>query len=257
VRAREEQIFTNPDALAGIELREQEQLQLMTELSGYYAEQPFSRGMTPDLRYYLDNEMFGYGDAIALYAMLRHFRPRRFVEVGSGFTSALALDTNDLFLDGQLSCTFIEPYNERLRGLLRGSDSAKHVVVEQPVQSVDGAVFDSLESGDFLFIDSTHVSKIGSDVNTLFFDVLPRLPPGVIVHLHDIFYPFEYPKDWVYEGRAWNEAYMLRAFLMNNNSFRILLWNSYLGSKHRDRVGQLMPLWGEAPGASIWLERVG
>jgi hypothetical protein len=113
----------------------------------------------------------------------------------------------------------------------------------------------ALRSGDVLFVDSSHVAKIGSDVNSLFFDVLPNLAPGVVVHVHDIHYPFEYPKDWVFEGRAWNEAYLLRAFLTMNTDYEILLFNSYLSCFHIDEVAQLMPGWRINPGGSIWLRR--
>ena len=89
----------------------------------------------------------------------------------------------------------------------------RHRLVNVKLQDVDLKEFDKLKSGDVLFIDSTHVSKIGSDVNYLFFEILPRLHRGVYIHIHDIFYPFEYPKDWIDEGRAWNENYILRAFL--------------------------------------------
>ena len=93
-------------------------------------------------------------------------------------------------------------------------------------------LFRELHAGDVLFVDSTHVAKVGSDVNHIFFEILPILQPGVVVHFHDIMYPFEYEPKWIYTGVAWNEAYMLRAFLMFNPTFKILLFNSFLAHLH-------------------------
>src|SRR5262249_30901378 len=154
-------------------------------------------------RYYFRNEWFGYADALVLYGMIRYLRPRRVIEVGSGFSSAVMLDTNDLFCGGRVALTFVEPYPDRLFSLLRGSDRDKHTVIARPVQDVDLSLFQALSDNDILFVDSSHVSKVGSDVNHLIFQILPALADNVVVHFHDIFYPFEYPKDWVYEGRAW------------------------------------------------------
>lgn len=116
--------------------------------------------------------------------------------------------------------------------------------------------FLSLTAGDILLIDSTHVSKVDSDVNHILFDILPSLNPGVYVHFHDICYPFEYPKQWVYQGRAWNEAYILRAFLQYNTSFEIVIFNSFLGYFCLDLLQQYLPLCAKNPGISIWLKKV-
>jgi hypothetical protein len=177
------------------------------------------------------------------------------IEVGSGYSSCVTLDTNDLFFKGSIRCTFIEPHTDTLFSLLRPDEGERLDVVPTRLQDVDLNVFQELGPNDILFIDSTHVSKTGSDVNFLFFEVLPRLVPGVFVHFHDIFYPFEYPPDWVYEGRAWSEAYLLRAFLLYNNAYRVIVHNSYLAKEHRDELNTLMPLCMKNTGASIWLQR--
>jgi hypothetical protein len=165
------------------------------------------------------------------------------------------LDTSELFFDTGIRLTFIDPYPETLHSVLRETDRKSAEILSARVQNVVPDVFQALEANDILFIDSTHVSRTGSDVNFLFFDVLPRLNPGVYVHFHDIFYPFEYPQDWVYEGRAWNEAYLLRAFLTNNDSFSIVIWNDYLARFHRERLASLMPECMKNTGASIWIRR--
>jgi hypothetical protein len=100
------------------------------------------------------------------------------------------------------------------------------------------------------------VSKTGSDVNYLLLEVLPRLKTGVWIHFHDLFYPFEYPQDWVFGGRSWNEGYALRAFLQFNTSFRIEFMNTFLEHFHEARFAQRMPLCLRNPGGSLWLRRV-
>lgn len=257
VRQREDRIWGYEPSLPGIDLRADEQLALVEQFRRFYADQPFPEKPGPDTRYWFDNDWFGHGDAIVLHCMLRHLRPRRVIEVGSGFSSAVMLDTNERFLDNRMACTFVDPYPERLLSVLRDGDRERIEIVGQPVQDLDLERFRALEAGDVLFIDSSHVSKVGSDVNRLVFEVLPTLAPGVVVHVHDILYPFEYFKEWVYEGRAWNESYLLRAFLMFNDEFRILFFNSYLRHFHAERVSDALPVWKTNPGGSIWLRRQG
>lgn len=254
LRRREEQIFATPTSIPAIDLRADYQLSLVEELAIYYADQPFEQHRSAGLRYYFENDFFGYGDALVLQALLRHLRPARVIEVGSGFSSAVMLDTADRFLGDATQFTFIEPYAGRLDELLRGG-TTRAEIVRQPLQDVDPAIFGELQARDVLLIDPTHVAKAGSDVNRLVFEVLPTLRPGVFVHFHDILYPFEYPADWVKAGRSWNEAYLLRAFLLFNDAYRIVLWNSFLAAFHATSVATAMPLWGRNPGGSLWLER--
>lgn len=256
VRRDEHRLFGQwPRTLPGVDLREEAQLRLLGELRRYYAELPFAAERVPHLRYYFDNEMYSYSDAIFLYAMLRHLRPSRYMEVGSGFSSAVALDTNDLFLGARLRCTFIEPFPERLHSLLREGDQKCVDIIEGRLQDVPLEQFLTLEENDVLFIDSSHVAKAGSDVNRIFADILPVLRPGVHVHLHDVFYPFEYPREWVLEGRAWSEAYLLRAFLAFNGAFEVVLFNTFLEHFHQDLFVSDFPLCLKNKGGSIWLRR--
>jgi hypothetical protein len=187
--------------------------------------------------------------------MIRHLQPKRIIEVGSGYSSCVTLDTNELFLDNSVSCTFIEPYPQLLQSLLKEGDAEKINIVQQNLQDIGTNIFSELSEGDILFIDSTHVSKIHSDVNFIFSELLPCLKKGVYIHFHDIFYPFEYPKEWIYQGRAWNEVYLLRAFLQYNTNFEIQFFNSYLGHLHRDIFINDMPLCSKNPGTSIWLKK--
>src|SRR5690606_4967570 len=107
----------------------------------------------------------------------------------------LMLDCNDLEFSGKITFTFVEPFADRLKSLLREADQ-DHRIHESRCQDVPLEVFSALQDGDILFIDSSHVSKVGSDVNDQLFRILPALAPGVFVHFHDIFWPFEYPPEW-------------------------------------------------------------
>jgi hypothetical protein len=256
IRAREREVFDRTPDLAGIDLRSDAQLGLVDKLRQYAEEQPFGAGPQPGLRYHFENDYFGWGDGLVLFCMLRHLRPARLVEVGSGFSSALMLDTAERFLDDKPKLTFIEPFPDRLDRLLREGDRGRVEVLVQPVQEVDRAVFDRLEPGDVLFIDSSHVSKIGSDVNVLLLEVVPSLPAGVHVHVHDIVWPFEYTRKWTYEGRAWNEAYLLHALLVGNRRLRITFWSSYLRARHEEYMTAALPMWMRDSGTSMWLETV-
>ncbi len=239
----------------GIAMNVDQQLGLLAEFSRYYADLPFQDEKSEGLRYHFRNTYFSYGDAIVLYSMLRHFRPRRIVEVGSGFSSAVMLDTNELFFSSKIALTFVEPYPERLFSLMTDEDRRQHEVIVDVVQAVPDERFAALEANDILFIDSSHVAKVGSDVVHLLTNVLPHLNNGVIVHFHDVFWPFEYPEEWIRGGRAWNETYILKAFLQFNSKFRMLLFNSYLASHHRSAVARRLPLFPKEAGGSLWIQR--
>jgi predicted O-methyltransferase YrrM len=258
VRARQDELFAPRATVPGIDLRDEQQLALVQEFGTYYPEIPFRPTASPPLRYYLDNLFFGYGDGVMLYSMLRHHTPAHVVEIGSGYSSALMLDVNDRHLDGAATFTFVDPDTRRLDALLSPSDRRRHRVIQRKLQDVDDreALFDQLGPNDVLFIDSSHVSKTGSDVNYLLFEVLPSLAPGVIVHIHDVFASFEYPREWVLNGRAWNEAYLVRAFLIFNPSFEILIFNAHLKEFHRAEVADVLPLWEPRLAGSLWLRRI-
>lgn len=201
------------------------------------------------------NGYFGYGDALALHCMLRHLRPKRVIEIGSGWSSCVVLDTCERFLDWEPLLTLVEPFPERLHQLVRPTDPARFHLITDPVQRVPIEEFEALESGDICFIDSSHVSRVGSDVNHLFFEVLPALRPGVTVHVHDILYPFDYPVDWVERGFCWTEAYLLRAFLEFNDAVEVVLFNDLLHRRFADRMQREFPLWASEPGGSCWMRR--
>jgi Methyltransferase domain len=256
IKRDEARVFRDPcREIRGIDLREQEQLELLKVLSCYYADQPFTAQKTKENRYYFENPNYSYSDAIMLHCMLRHLRPNRIIEIGSGFSSCVIFDTWEQFLEGSMDLTFIEPYPDLLFSLLREEDKEQMRVLTYRLQDVDLDLFGRLEADDILFIDSTHVAKINSDVNQIFFEILPRLKSGVHIHIHDIFFPFEYPKEWIYNGRAWNESYMLRAFLQFNREFNIVLMNTFMEFYHEPFFKENMPLCLKNRGASIWIAK--
>jgi hypothetical protein len=265
VKRNAERVFSiTSRELAGIDLNEAGQLALFEQLASYYPDQPFSAEQQSGTRYYFENPAFSYFDAIVLHCMIRHARPQRIIEIGSGYSSCVFLDTNERFFGGSMACTFIEPYPELLSSLIGSQDRGGAAIVTGQLQDVDTRIFCELSANDILFIDSSHISKTDSDVNYLFFQILPHLATGVHVHFHDIFFPFEYPKEWVYQGRAWNEAYVLRAFLQYNAAFVVELFNAYLETFHKDRVERRMPLCSRysrhsmvpTSAQSIWLKRL-
>lgn len=256
-----------PDCIPAIDLNDDEQLALLDKFAGYYNEMPFTDGKNESMRYYFHNAYYSYMDGIFLYCMLRHLRPENVVEIGSGFSSSLILDTNELFLEKRTACVFIEPFPARLKSLIKPGEESAVKIYENPLQDIPLELFQRLKKDDILFIDSTHVSKYGSDVNYIFHEILPALAGGVYIHFHDIFYPFEYPRKWLLDGTAWNEQYMLRAFLEYNQKFRIVLFNTYLEKKYGGRLRKEFPLIYKNPGGfngsslfitggSIWIKKI-
>ena len=256
VRRKEALIYQVPRTMPGLDFREAQQLELFDALLQYYPEQPFPEKKSPDRRFWFENPAYSYSDAILLYCMMRFLKPENIIEVGSGFSSCAILDVNQIFFNDSISCTFIEPDPDLLRSLINETDDARINIVDKNLQDTNLELFSKLSANDILFIDSSHVSKIDSDVNFVFFKLLPSLKSGVYIHLHDIFYPFEYPLDWVYEGRAWNETYLLRAFLQYNNQFEVQLFNTYIDWFHKDMYFRKMPLVKKNTGGSIWLKKL-
>lgn len=207
----------------------------------------------------------GYGEVEAhfLHCLIRYFKPHRIIEVGSGVSTYFSLYSLEMNrqADGiPSSMICIEPYpTPKLRKLIA---QEKITAYERQVQDVDPSAFEQLEAGDILFVDSSHTSKVDSDVNFLYFDVLPKLHKGVIVHIHDI--PFPYltcpPGHPMFEkSLLWNEAAILKAFLMWNGAFEILLCQSYLHLKCQDSIKKVVGIYDSQKHfpSSLWMQKVG
>lgn len=185
--------------------------------------------------------------------MLAEFRPERVVEIGSGFSSRLLLDTSERFFRGETEITLIDPSPGTLDDL---SPTTRTRMLSCRVQDAPFELFDELGANDILFVDSSHVGKTGSDVNHYLFQILPRLKPAVIIHIHDIFSPFEYLAEWVLaDNRSWNEAYLVHAFLQYNSAFEIVYWNNYAFHFLGAELREAMPLCMENEGGSLWIRK--
>lgn len=206
--------------------------------------------------FYTRNSQFSWLDSRAFFVLMCDRPPRRLIEVGSGFSTLLAAEVNRNELGGRVEITCIEPYP---RAFLRAGIPGVSRLIERQVQDVPLVEFSLLEDGDILFIDSSHVAKTGSDVNFLYFEVLPRLKSGVRIHIHDIFMPNEYPREWVLgENRSWNEQYLLRALLMYSTAFQVEFSCSYAYARFPDLVSSALarPVGKGFGGGSIWLKRL-
>ena len=251
----EDQIWADieQDFILGINLNLENQLLLLKEFSKYYPEMPFKDEKSNNQRYCFNNGAYAYTDAIILYSFIRHFKPKRIIEIGSGHSSAAMLDIRETFVN-DINLTFIEPYPKRLYRLMKDTDRDYCTVLDTKVQKVEIEKFRELQKND-IFIDSSHVSKTGSDVNYEIFKILPSLNPGVIIHFHDVFYPFEYPKSWVAEGNNWNEGYLLRAFLSYNDQFEIVLFSHFIHQHHKAAFKE-MPLTYKNTGGNLWIRKI-
>jgi hypothetical protein len=241
--------------LPGIDLREEEQTALLRRLLPLYDDLRLEDD-APERRFRLDNEYFAGSDAVYCALLLRHLRPRRVVEVGCGHSSALVLDMDERFLGGATRILLIEPDARRLRSLVPAGELEGRLV-EGLVQDVPPGRFEELADGDVLLVDSSHVLKAGSDVQYLVDEVFPRLSTGVHVHIHDVFYPFEYPRSWLATGCSVNEAYAVRALLQSSRAFEIELFAGLIERFHGDWLARHMPatLSARFPTGGIWLRR--
>lgn len=245
IRSRADELWDGRSAVMGVDFGHAGQARILSEVFpkwiadfNYPLEPADAVDSEGRQGFFLANDQFSNIDARTLFVFLREYRPKRVIEVGSGFSSLLMADVRRRFLGASTVLQCVEPYP---RAFLR-DPSYGFELVESKVEEVPLAFFESLAAGDVLFIDSSHVSKTGSDVNYLVFEVIPRLPPGVLVHVHDIFLPVEYPFQWVVENnRSWNEQYLLQAYLMFNPKARVLFGTSYvhhfLANEARDALG--------------------
>lgn len=203
--------------------------------------------------FYWDNNFFPNFDAIIYYGLCRQLRPATILEVGSGFSTHVALRAAQQNGVTQVRC--IEPYPTPT---LQAIENRLAQLIVQPVQDVPMDTFRALRAGDILFVDTSHVSKLGNDLHHIVFHVLPALPDGVFVHFHDIFLPYEYPREWVVERNwFWNEQYLLLALLMYNEVFRVVFMNHHFLHTSPQVIAQSLGCLdlGTLQGASLWLRK--
>ena len=220
----------------------------------WIAATPFTPEPRPGARYFYAGGPYSYGDAITLRAMMGHYRPRRIVEIGSGLSTACMLDTAEELGLSEFSLTCVEPYPRRLRSLLRPGDEARLTLHERPVQGMPLDLFRGLEPNDILFIDSTHVLKTGSDVHYELFYILPALARGVVVHFHDCRFPLEYSDIQIFQKNySWNEAYGVRALLMDSTRYRVIFSGSLFAAEREALVRETCADFLRNPGSALWI----
>jgi hypothetical protein len=250
-------VWKRVSGLVGIDMNEEFQLKLLEEFQERYSKEfnslPLYQGSKTC--FYIYNNYFGAVDAEIYYCMIRHFKPRKIIEIGAGFSTLLAYEAINMNNRDGHECELIavDPYPTEA---LKRTQVARLIV--RPAQELDLSLFKSLKENDILFIDSTHVVKLGGDVVYLYLEVLPRLGKGVFIHMHDIFLPLEYPKDWVLkQQRFWNEQYLLQAFLVFNYSFEVIMACSYMNLKYPEKLEETFRSYrrNETFPGSFWIRR--
>jgi predicted O-methyltransferase YrrM len=249
--------------MIGIDMSDERQLRFLKEIFSKYREEYANFPKDKDQRdsdydFYFGNGAFEAVDAEVLYCMVRHFKPSRIIEIGSGFSTLLfikAIEANKSQEKKESSLIAVDPTPSKV---IKSGTPGFIKLIPQEVQELDLDFFQQLESGDILFIDSSHVVRIGGDVNYLYLDVLPRIKEGVIVHAHDIFLPSQYPERWVLsEHRFWTEQYLLQAFLTCNSAFEVLWGGSYMATNYPEELKATFPSYNEGitqPG-SFWMRK--
>lgn len=243
-------------SLPGIDWNIAGQLALLERLTLSTELQDIDRPATGPLEFSLDNKNFVAGDAEVWYQMVRYFKPRRIIEIGSGHSTLLALGATraNMAEEPAYTCshTCVEPYE------MPWLSTSGVKVVRERVETLGIEPFLELQHGDILFIDSSHIIRPDGDVLTEYLEILPRLNIGVIVHVHDIFSPRNYLKAWMEDKVLfWNEQYLLEAFLSHNTSWRVLASLNLLHHRHFEELANVAPyLQRESEPGSFYMQRV-
>jgi len=243
--------------LRGVDLNVSEQLSLLSEFHYNNELEKFPLTKTEKLEYYYSNGSYESGDSEYLYSMVRHFKPNRIIEIGSGNSTLMvrnAIDKNrqdDINYQCRHIC--IEPYE------MPWLETLGIELIRKKIEDLDPSFFQQLEANDVLFIDSSHVIRPQGDVLFEYLEVLPILKSGVIVHIHDIFTPKDYPTEWMFkEHRLWNEQYLLEAFLTFNLQYKIIGALNYLAHNYYEQLSNKCPIFSKQvdrePGA-FWIRK--
>ena len=254
IEKRAKQLSHPTSDATGIRLRASEQLCNLRTIARFVPKVDFPLHPSPSHYYYFLNQSFSFSDAIVYSCMIRHLRPKRVVEIGAGFSTAVAVDTIQAAqFDHACEIVAVDPFPRPLvQRLVR---DRQITLLSQPVQQAPSSLWQSLVANDILFVDSTHVMKAGSDLQTILFEILPLLAKGVYVHFHDVFWPWEYPTAWLRARNNWNELYVLRAFLQYNQVFVITIFLDYLWHEHSELLRTLIPKGQANPGGGLWLQK--
>jgi len=263
-RTLKDDLWSKHSELVGIGLNEKKQLELLSlfvsKFKNEYDRFPKNKTSSP-YEYYVNNGAFESVDGEILYCMIRHFKPRKIFEIGSGhstYLSAQAVLKNRKEDDGyNCELVAIEPYPTEI---LKIGFPGLRKLIPKKIQDIPLSEFEKLTENDIFFVDSSHVLKIGSDVQYEYLEILPRLNKGVIVQAHDIFLPTEYPREWVLKDYIfWTEQYLLQAFLAFNDSFEVLWAGSYMHLQHPDKLETAFSSYKREqrfPPGSFWMRKI-
>lgn len=258
LRALPQSAWSHASALGGVSLDLQAQMAFLeVTLAPFLGEFNPPRAPTGDPQeFFLCNGTYEAVDAHTLYAMIRFLRPRRVIELGSGRSTQLIVRARgrNAREGAPSSHSVVDPFPT---DLVRTLAESSIELAEMSATDVPLARFSELSAGDVLFVDTTHTVKLGGEVNYVVLEALPALAPGVVVHFHDVFLPWAYPRSWLADSRLfWAEQYLLQAFLAFNSSFEVLLAAQALWRTHPDRLARAIPALGSgvSPGA-FWLRR--
>jgi predicted O-methyltransferase YrrM len=260
-RTLRNELWSRQSELKGIDINEKSQLELLASFQRDFKNEydNFNSLQTGvPYEYYLNNDMYGSADAEILYCMVRYFKPKNIFEIGSGYSTCLSAKAALKNREEASPCNLvaIEPFpNEVLK---KGFPGLNRLIIKK-IEDVDLAEFEKLGENDILFIDSSHALRIGGDVQREYLEILPRLKKGVVVHIHDIFLPAEYPQDWILKNfRFWTEQYLLQAFLEFNDSFEILWAGHYFHLKYPEKLEEAFKSYNREKilPASFWIRRI-
>ncbi|MBT8234428.1 MAG: class I SAM-dependent methyltransferase [Bacteroidia bacterium] len=271
VPSKEQQSSSLKFDYADINMDFDAQFLTLQKIAKHYSKIPFKKEKQEGLQYYFQNKFFSFSDGVILWCLISEYKPKLIIEIGSGFSTACMLDT---IKANQLSSKLIsiDPSQHRSEKLIPTIENSFYEQINKRVSDLDMLIFNSLKENDILFIDTSHTSKKGSEIHYLLFKVFPILESGVIIHFHDVFRHFEYPQPWTDEGIYWNEQYLLRAFLQNNDDYEVLVFSDELEHRYESWYKGNMPLclnphekytigskrgeWiSEIRGQSLWLRK--
>ncbi len=255
-------IWDKISKMQGIKFDDKIFIENLEKLSKYAVECVWSEEKTHNEHaFYVNNYCFSYSCAAMLHSVIRQNKPKRIIEIGSGHSSKIIRDaiqknkTEGFFCEQYI---IIDPYSP----VVLESFDSNTILIKEPVETIDINLFKSLEKDDILFIDSSHVCKIGSDVNYEILEILPILQQGVFIHFHDIDLPYEYPKTYATKPNFrmfWTESYLLQAFLSFNSAFEVYLPMKYIHGKYQKLYQAFYPnvqnhaLWSSS---SFWITRI-
>jgi hypothetical protein len=260
-RALKDELWVQPQEMVGININDEMQTNLLSDFHSKFNKEydkfPEKQTNIP-YKYFIDNHLFSSVDGEIYYCMIRHFKPKKIIEVGGGYSTYLAAEAilkNKEKNGKESELIIIDPYPNKI--LQKGFPGLSKVI-KSKVEDVNYSLYKELGENDILFIDSSHVLKMGNDVQYLYLEVLPRLNKGVLIHIHDIYLPQHYPKEWlIKEYRFWDEQYLLQMFLTYNNEFEIVMCNNYLHQKHQDLLINMFKTYESSKilPSSFWIRR--